>query len=566
MKNAELLGKVWTPCTPGLRAGLAAAFLLAACVPPPSSAPDQTWVEIESADLLLTLEPGRVADGDLIPVAPGIAGYRLRKGESAAQARARLSRRSGVASVEDNVRIAIPEVQGPSTIYDAAGDRRVEAVLGSVGGGGPTPTPAPAFNSSVGGGGPTPSPGPTFAGSVGGGGSTPSPSPTFASFIGGGGPTPSPRPTFAGFVGGGDGPTPSPRPTFAAVVGGGGPTPSPKPTMPAFVGGGPDPGATPAPSGTPSLGSISGAPRSGATPVPALPGADLSEFLGFLPPTINDRLFSRQWHLSAIGVPEAWNVVAGLGFTPPTVAVLDTGIDVTHPDFAGRAKLGPSFVSGAATSADDHGHGTHVAGVIGAKSGNGIGIAAVAPEVRILGIKVLNSGGSGTLGSVVAGLFAAQAAGARIVNLSFGTPTRSSVLELAIAQIVATGVIVVAAAGNEGTDFPSYPAGFGGVVAVAAVDSAGNRASFSSGGPLVQVAAPGVDIVSLSRNSGYTIGSGTSQAAPIVSGAIATMLAFRPKLTASDSAEIIFRTGKPTSGFATETRRLDLTGALTAIR
>jgi thermitase len=315
--------------------------------------------------------------------------------------------------------------------------------------------------------------------------------------------------------------------------------------MAAFVGGSGDGSATPAPVGSP---------------------ADVPQYLGFLPPTINDTYYSRQWHLPKIGVPEAWHVAAGLGFTPPLVAVLDTGIDVGHPDFAGRATLGPTFVSGTTTSADDHGHGTHVAGIIGARSGNGIGVASVAPEVKILGIKVLNSSGSGTLGSVIAGLFAARAAGARLVNISFGTPTRSSVMETAISQLVADGMILVAAAGNENTDVPLYPAGLNGVIAVGAVDSADKRASFSSGGAQVKIAAPGVDMISLSRNGGYTIGSGTSQAAPVVTGAIATMLTFRPRLTATNSADILFQTGKPASGFATETRRLDLTGAMTAIR
>ncbi|MBM3271659.1 MAG: S8 family serine peptidase [Candidatus Sericytochromatia bacterium] len=284
--------------------------------------------------------------------------------------------------------------------------------------------------------------------------------------------------------------------------------------------------------------------------------------LGFSPPTIDDPLYAAQWFLPRIGVPEAWLAAAGRAFAPVTVAVLDSGIDVTHPDLAGRATLGPTFVAGTSSSADDFGHGTHVAGIIGARSGNGIGVAAVAPEVRLLAIKVLDARGGGTLAEVIAGLDAARAAGAKVVNMSFGTTRRSALLDQAIARTLAAGIVVVAAAGNDGTDIVHFPAATDGVIAVSAVDTADRRATFSSAGPQVRLAAPGVDIVSTGRGARYAIASGTSQAAPVVAGAIATVLAFRPWLGTPDLAALLHATGDLTTGFTQDIRRLDLTEAI----
>ncbi len=496
-----------------LRSALVVALAASGCVRPPQAAPDPV-AQDAAPEIIVALEPGRSADGDLIPIAPGIAGYRLRKGETRAQAQARLRARAGIAAVEENARVRVPEAPRPVGAQDAY---RIQAVL-PLGEAAKPATPgatAGGFVPVVGGsGGPAPSPTP--------GGTVP--------FVGGSGPAPSPTPGgFVPIVGGNRGPVPSPTPTLGGFV--------------PLVGGNPGPAPSPTPGGLVAIGGL--------------------PFLGFSPPVINDPLYRLQWFLPRIGIPEAWQVPAGRAFGPVTVAVLDSGVDNTHPDLVGRAVLGPTLIPGTTTAMDDFGHGTNVAGIIGARSGNGVGVAAVAPEVKILAIKVLDSNGSGTIGEVIAGLEAARAAGARVINMSFGTAKRSALLDQAIARVLAAGIIVVASAGNEGIDGALYPAATEGVIAVGAVDQDDTRASFSTGGPHVRLAAPGVDIVSVGRGGKYSVASGTSQAAPVVAGAIATLLAFQPALGSAAAADLLFETGRPTGGFTAATvRRLDLTRAL----
>ncbi len=278
----------------------------------------------------------------------------------------------------------------------------------------------------------------------------------------------------------------------------------------------------------------------------------------------NDPIYSRQWYLSTIGASRAW--AKAQGGQAITVAILDSGIDAGHPEFSGRIVGGQSFVPGSAGPNDDFGHGTHVAGAIGALTNNGVGIAGVAPHVKLLPIKVLDSQGLGTLDVVVAGIQAAKEAGVRVINMSLASQVSSSLQDQVIDQCVKAGIIVVAAAGNDGTDTPEFPAGSPGVLAIGATDMSDVRTSFSNGGAHVRIVAPGVDIASTyPRSQGsYVYKNGTSMAAPIVTGVVAAMLAVKPSLTPNDVARILYETGASSRGFS-QARRVDFAAAIAAV-
>ena len=207
------------------------------------------------------------------------------------------------------------------------------------------------------------------------------------------------------------------------------------------------------------------------------------------------------------------------------IAVLDTGIDYTHPDLDDNYKGGYDFVNDDADPMDDNGHGTHVAGIIAAED-NGFGVVGVAPEAYIYAVKVLDSNGSGTVSDVIAGIEWAVDNNMQIVSMSLGTPTYSQSLRDACNAAYNAGLLLVAAAGNNGNlfgigDNVVYPAKFDSVIAVAATDENDERASFSSTGPEVELAAPGVNINSTYLGGSYRLLSGTSMACPHVTGVAA---------------------------------------------
>jgi subtilisin family serine protease len=233
------------------------------------------------------------------------------------------------------------------------------------------------------------------------------------------------------------------------------------------------------------------------------------------------------WGLTLLRVPEQWRLTRGAGVR---VAVLDTGIEASHPDLLGAIDQVRDFTAagrspGSAVAADRVGHGTHTAGVIGARR-NDRGVVGVAPECRLLIGKVLGDDGAGADDAVAAGIDWAVAAEADVLSLSLGSPSPSNAIAAAVARAVAAGRFVVCAAGNEGRDRSvNYPARLDDVVAVGAVDRRGQLAEFSSRGPEVDVCAPGQDILSTYLNAGYARLSGTSMAAPFVAGLAALVLA-----------------------------------------
>lgn len=245
------------------------------------------------------------------------------------------------------------------------------------------------------------------------------------------------------------------------------------------------------------------------------------------------------WNIAMVNAPKAW--ARGYRGSGIKVAVLDTGI-TAHSDLV--ISGGASFIPGVASYNDGHGHGTHCAGVIGARN-NRIGVVGVAPSSKIYGVKVLNDAGSGNTSWILAGMAWAKNNGMHIVSMSLGSNScQSAAYTNAIAQLNAAGVTVVCAAGNSGRPTSSYrcvgsPANSPGAIAVAAIDANKVKADFSSFGTTccpaganpVNISAPGVSINSTHLSNGYKQMSGTSMACPHVAGAAALVKQRFPAFT-----------------------------------
>jgi thermitase len=255
----------------------------------------------------------------------------------------------------------------------------------------------------------------------------------------------------------------------------------------------------------------------------------------------NDPQYPAEWGMDAISAPAAWDITTGASST--IVAVVDTGI-AAHPEFAGRLLEGYDFVNDDTDATDDEGHGTSVAGIIGATGANGAGMAGLDWAARLLPVKVMDETGSGWTSDVAAGVTWAADHGARVINMSLGGPGKSSTLKKAVAYAVKKGAVVVAAAGNEATSVPSYPAGYPGVLSVSALE--GSRlAYFSDFGPNVDVAAPGCAIRTIAGIAGptaYGDFSGTSASAPFVSGVASLVVGRNPHLSGAAVSRIVTST------------------------
>lgn len=305
--------------------------------------------------------------------------------------------------------------------------------------------------------------------------------------------------------------------------------------------------------------------------------------------TPNDPYYSRQWHYTNINLPAAWDISTGTRSDGEdvVVAVVDTGVYLAHPDLSGQLLSGYDFVSSESMSNDGNGidnnpddpgdstqrgysswHGTHVAGTIGAASNNNVGVAGVSWGVKILPVRVLGVGG-GTSYDIIQGLY--YSAGlendsgtvpsqkADIINMSLGSYGYSASEQLVMNELYEAGVIVVAAAGNDGISSPSYPASYNHVISVSATDYADNLTDYSNYGSNIDLAAPGGDTsadlnrdgngdgvlstlvsdASGSRQPTYTYYNGTSMAAPHVAGVLALMKAIYPALTPSEVESLV---------------------------
>lgn len=231
--------------------------------------------------------------------------------------------------------------------------------------------------------------------------------------------------------------------------------------------------------------------------------------------TPNDPDLSRQWAWDVTQAYDAWEVTRG---SPNVViAIIDTGIQLDHPDLDDKLVSGYDFVGNDTTPDDGNGHGTHVAGTAAAETNNRLGGAGFCPECVLMPVRALNNGGSGSLSDIAQAIAYAADNGADVINLSLGG-AGSTTLQRAIDYAWSKGVFLTCAAGNSSTNQRAYPAAFANCFAVAATTSSDQRASFSNYGPWVDIAAPGAAIYSTYRGSRYGNLSGTSMAAPHVAG------------------------------------------------
>jgi len=229
----------------------------------------------------------------------------------------------------------------------------------------------------------------------------------------------------------------------------------------------------------------------------------------------DDPGFVDQWAMVKVEAPQAWEVTTGN--ISINIAILDTGVDLDHPDLASKIISNVNF-SGSNTADDIYGHGTHVAGIAAAITNNGIGVTGLGYDSSIMNVKVLGDTGGGAYSGIAAGIIWAADNGAQIINMSLGGWSSSQTLEDAVNYAWSKGVIIVAAAGNLGSTAPIYPAYYTNCLAVAATDANDARASFSNHGAWVDVAAPGVSIYSTLKDDGYGYMSGTSMASPHIAG------------------------------------------------
>ncbi|WP_345733760.1 S8 family serine peptidase, partial [Cryptosporangium minutisporangium] len=260
--------------------------------------------------------------------------------------------------------------------------------------------------------------------------------------------------------------------------------------------------------------------------------------------TSDDPRRAAQWALTTLRAEQTWTATTG---KTVTVAVVDTGVQASHPDLAGSVLSGvdlvrddPKSIDG---SKDDNGHGTHVAGIIAAVANNRIGVAGLAPGAKILPVRVLDGDGAGYDSDIADGIVRAVDRGATVVNLSIGG-TEAGATSYAVRYALSKNVVVVAAAGNEREEGNpvSYPAADAGVIGVAATDWSDTDAPFSNTGDYVDVAAPGVGIWSTYRGSTYKQLSGTSMATPYVAAAAALIRAVSPDLTPAAVGSLLERT------------------------
>lgn len=229
------------------------------------------------------------------------------------------------------------------------------------------------------------------------------------------------------------------------------------------------------------------------------------------------------WGLKELNIPDIWKFTRGAGVK---VGVIDTGADLTHPDLFLGIEASADF-TGKGTAQDGDGHGTHCAGIIGARA-QGIGVVGVAPECELYIAKGLGDDGSGNFYAIAAGVRWCIAQKVDIISMSLGAPCGDENLHNAIKEAVNAGIAVFCAAGNEGhggTDEVGYPGRYDEVVAVGAIDSSMGMSYFSSVGPQVDILAPGGQIYSTYKNGGYATLSGTSMATPFVAGVAALALA-----------------------------------------
>jgi thermitase len=282
----------------------------------------------------------------------------------------------------------------------------------------------------------------------------------------------------------------------------------------------------------------------------------------------NDPGFPSEWHLAKIQTPQAWNLTTG---SPAVVvAVIDTGVFGTHPDLASNLVSGWNFVKSNSDTADLLGHGTAVAGVIAAAGNNGLGVAGVTWQSRIMPLVVVDENDLAAYSDIAAAIQYAADRNVHVINISIGGSLPSSTLQSAVDYAWNKGVLILASAMNNGASDPYYPAACNHVMAVSATDSNDHLASFSNYGAWIAISAPGSGILSTVVGGGYAYWFGTSFSSPIVAGVAALSLAVNPALTNAQLVTILEKSadniGSTGYGFSFGWGRVNAFNAVSAAR
>jgi subtilisin family serine protease len=251
---------------------------------------------------------------------------------------------------------------------------------------------------------------------------------------------------------------------------------------------------------------------------------------------VNDPYVGSEWHLTKIGAPGAWDASTGSGVT---IAILDTGVDSTHPDLATRMVPGWNFYDNNSNTADVYGHGTKVAGAAAAASNNGLGVASVAGNARIMPIRISDTSGIGYWSMVAQGLTYAADHGARVANVSYSV-AGSATVQTAAKYMKDKGGLVFVSAGNTGAVDSSAPTST--MIPVSATDGNDAMASWSTYGAFVALSAPGVSIYTTTSGGGYGAVNGTSFSSPVAAGVAALVMSERSSLTSSQVESVLFST------------------------
>ena len=288
----------------------------------------------------------------------------------------------------------------------------------------------------------------------------------------------------------------------------------------------------------------------------------------------NDPMFAQQYAHQISNSVAGWAI--NQGSKDVVIAVIDTGVDIKHPDLAAQMVQGRDIVDGDDEPIDEHYHGTHCAGIAAASTNNGIGVAGFAPNVKVMPVRVLDANGSGTSADVAAGIIWATDHGAKVISMSLGGPSNPAAKEEAVKYALAHDVVVVAAAGNGGNGSMTFPGAQPGVICVAATDNKDARASFSQYGKWVSVSAPGVGILSTfptyntSGKKDYGSISGTSMATPAVAGVVALIRSQFPTMNREQVRAQLERSvddiGEKGYDIYTGFGRINVAKALTPIR
>jgi subtilisin family serine protease len=289
--------------------------------------------------------------------------------------------------------------------------------------------------------------------------------------------------------------------------------------------------------------------------------AEKEPLVDVLAVTPDDDEWPQQWGLRLARFPEAWSVTRGSSRV--VVAVLDTGVDRKQPELRGALVPGYDFANGDSDPTDDHGHGTSVAGIIGARANNSAGLAGICWNCSLMPVKVMDAKGVGLDSEIAAGIVWAVDHGARVLNLSLGGPGVAEDLDNAIAYAVAKNAVVVAAAGNNGTTDRIYPAANPSAISVAATNSADRRYSWSNYGSWVRFSAPGCNVAPM-RGGSDEIFCGTSSATPLVTGLAALAVSANPAATPAEIADALHRAAVPVAGVV-QYGRIDAARTLSVI-